>query len=406
MRQLYRRIKVALNYRLDRLIDLCSALGTKAESTHPLIARAILKRTARACGDVLWLLRDLPRLPAYRLIGREGRAVFVGSEQGWLEIRHAIFSDEEVERQELGRVALWSLNARAQRWLKAGDHLVVCELSGAYPWRLKARYTFRVPIWLQQIVGIPDPPEKLLAGARMKGIRNNITRARREGFDYRFTQSDADFDVFYHRMYVPFVNARHGARAMVTGYERQLKQRFKRGGLLLITRHGKPVAGSLCRMAGNTCYSVEGGVADNDPEIVQYGFNALNLWYAAHWGHARGARFLNMGGSHAWRSNPAFAFKARWGAWVAGLPEVHSYWTFLMEDLPEPLMDRLNRIGFIGKINEKYCAVTLSPDAQRLDRPAQREAAAEAQRQGLAGIAIVTPGRITTCDAERGPAWP
>lgn len=387
---LYRRAKVWFNYRLDRLIDHCSSILLD-DGRAPGARRA-----ARVIGDAAWLLRDLPRLPAYRLAGRACSLVFVGREHGLLELSQALFGGDEAGRQELNRVALWRLPAHARQWLNEGVDLVVCESSRIFPWHFEARFVFSVPIWVQQVLPIPDALEQLLTGYDRQGIRHNIARAQRDGFGYRFSRDEADFELFYHRMYLPFISARHGALAMITDYDRQKEHRFKRGGLLLITRQGEPVAGSLCYIDGETCYSLEGGVLDNDPDIIGRGINALHFWYTLQWAREQGAKVLNMGGSHAWTSNPAFGFKRRWRSEVTGLKEIRADWRFLAGDLSAAMRERLNAIGFISEIQDRHYLVQLHAGA-RAKEICRRELD-EARKQGLAGVIAVSPGASLVSD--------
>ena len=390
MRALYRRIKTAINFLLDRAIDGCSSLLLIAKHSRAPIARSIIRRIARRLGDIAWLLRDLPRLPAYRLTGPEWSLVFVGGEHGLLEVRNLIFEGQAASQETLGRVALWRLSAHTERWLAGGVDLIVCEISRAFPWRLKARLAFSIPTWVQQVIAIPTPPEKLLSGKHIHATRSRINRANKNGFGYRFTRSKEEFDRFYHRMYVPFIRGRHGSLAWQTSYDRHLNHWFRRGGLVLVTQNDQPVAGTLCYRAGETYYDVEGGVLDNDPHLIQQGMNALLFWYAVLWAHANGAKQFNMGYSRAWLSDGAFDFKQRWGARVVGPTAICAGWTFLAREMPAPLRARLNQIRFIAEIRDRFYSVLLEENAA-LDRVRLDEETAAARESGLDGVVVVSP---------------
>lgn len=387
---LYTRSKVRLNALLYRLIEGCSlVLSGVCEVPFPLLQRA-LQPMARWIGDVCWLLRDFPRLPAYRLAGSKWTIVLVGGEHSLIEVQRLFFADREVTLQELGRVSLWRLTAQIRRWLGEETDLVICELSRIYSRRFPFPIVFTIPTWVQQVTAIPNPPETLLVGRHQDGTRFRINRARRSGFDYHFSRAKDDFEHFYYRMYLPFVTGRHGNSAIVTPYSQQY-QRFRKGGLLLITRNGEPVAGSLCYVVGQICYGSEYGVVDNDPNLIQQGIGTLVIWYTLLWAHKQGCVFLSLGGTRSWCSNGSFEYKLKWRPTVMRLNEIYSTWTFLAQKLSPALEERLNQIGFISEIQGDFYRVLVKSDSQKMDTESLERELTRARHQGLAGLAIISP---------------
>ncbi|MDW8068903.1 MAG: GNAT family N-acetyltransferase [Anaerolineae bacterium] len=387
---LYRRSKVRLNALLYRVIEECSLILSGArEVPFPLLQRA-LQRMARCVGDVCWLLRDFPRLPAYRLAGSQWTIVLVGGEHSLIEVQRLFFADQEVTLQELGRVSLWKLTAQIRCWLSEETDLVICELSRIYPRRFPFPIVFTIPTWVQQVTEIPNPPERLLVGRHQDGTRFRINRARRSGFDCRFSRAKEDLKHFYYRMYLPFVTGRHGKSAIVTPYSQQF-QRFRKGGVLLITRNGEPVAGSLCYVAGQICYGSEYGVIDNDPDLIQQGIGTLVIWYTLLWAHKQRCLFLSLGGTRSWCSNGSFEYKLKWQPTVTRLNEIYSTWTFLAQRLSPALEEHLNQIGFICEIRERFYRVLVKSNSQKMDKEFLDRELARARHQGLAGLAIIAP---------------
>jgi hypothetical protein len=399
---IYQSGKVWLNYRLDRLIDACDAVMADVQRIRWPALQIIVRELAHFVGDLAWLLRDFPRLDARQLTGRNWRIIFVGSSQGAIQIRQLFFSSEEVQQEELGRVALWALPSQTRRWLSGGAALVVCELSGLYPWRLRAAFTFTIPPWIRQILPLSKPLETLLAGRQLKHIRRRVNWSKKAGFSYRFTGDKADFDHFYYRMYAPYITHRHGSLASVSAYQHQW-QWFAKGGLILVTRHGEPVAGTLVTLTRNRCCAVEGGVLDADRTLFQQGINTIIDWSALHWGHSQGATIFDMGGSCAWRSNGPFDYKQSWGAQVTRLNAIHSHWTFLIQDLSPALRDHINRQGFIMERNGRFYEALLQDRSSALDGNAGPAALREAQQAGLSGIAVVSPNHAAFYDAPDEP---
>ena len=397
MHRLCRLFKVRFNYWLDRVIEFCDMVLMDAYRLPWASWQRIARWVARYVGDVSWLLRAFPRLPACKLVGENWTVVFVGLEHSLREIERLLF-EQGASQQYLGRVALWKLGSQARQWFASGADLVVCELGRIHPRTPRATFTFSVPVWVQQVLTIPDPPEELLAGRSLEKIRRGIRRAQKAGYDYKFSCAQSDFDHFYYHMYLPFVEKRHGDLAMITPYQDQWRRWFTRGGLVLATLHDTPVAGMLCYIAHRTCFCVEGGIAEADPHLFEQGMNAVNIWYAISWAYSQGAKTFDLGGTHAWCSNGSFFFKRRWGARVVRRKRIYGKWVFLAQDLSPALRDHINRLGFISEADDGFYAVCLHTDSSPAAEADVDEQLLTVKGRGLEGLAVVSANsNLTVC---------
>jgi len=349
--------------------------------------RSCLQALIRWIGDGALLLKELPRSTAWQLTGNEWKIVFVGSEVGCLDFQKAIFASSEFVAREIGRIRLDHLQTQMELWWKSGIHLVVCETSRIYPWRLWARWRFTSPTWIDQLLVLPEKPEDVLSGKQMRGPRRRIQQAWQDGFSYFFTQSLEEHRHFYQEMYLPFIKARHGAQALIAPIEDQRKRWLSKGGLLLVTQHDRPVAGSLLYRTGEMWHGIEEGILHNDPALMQLGINAILVWSTILWSHGQGAKYLSLGGSHAWCENGPFDFKKQWGAQVVRRNKIHPVWTFLSESLPDSLKDRLNQIRFLHEMNDRFYIIRLNNEVSSGSAPTLQEYSVEEQkRYGLAGV--------------------
>jgi len=385
---MYRKSRIRLNYLLDRIIKQCNMVLMDVYRFPWPVVHNIAQRIARYIGDVCWLLRDFPRLSAYKLIGADWTIIFVGGDVGQREICH-LFFEEEVDLQELGRIALWKLSAQTPKWLAEGVDLVVCELGRIHPRPPKSVFTFTVPIWIQQILGIPEPSESLLSGRRLQNIRSRLNKARQAEFDYRFSQLTADFDHFYYHMHVPFAKARHGHLALVAPYQDE-KRWFARGGLLLVNQHDKPVAGTLCYVANDVCYILGSGVLDADPQLLRQEIITVLFWYGIIWGRGQGAKILDMGATRAWRSNGIFFYKQRWRAQVVRRKGIYGAWTFLAQNLSPSLQDHINELGFISEIDGRFYGVLLSTETDPITETEANKELSATKYEGLDGLVVIS----------------
>ncbi len=392
-----RRSKVWLNFALDRVTDQCNSVLMEAYRLPPPFLQGLAQSAARHTGDACWSLRDFPRLSAYRVSGAGWAVVFVGSSHGLSEIRRLLFGVAPVAERPLGRVTVWQIGEQAHQWLADGAALVVCELANRSSWSPSAPITISVPTWVEQVLDLPEPLDKLLAGKRAKSLRGLINRCQGAGLSYRFSESPADFDYFRDHMYLPFVRRRHDDLVLVTPYQDHRKS-FARGGLILITEDDRPIAGVLCYIAGETCYLIEEGVLEASEHLWQQGINAFLLWSAMTWAHGRGARQVDLGASHAWCTSGSFAFKRRWGARVMRRRRIHGTWTLLMRSPSPSLLDHLNRMQLITEIDGSFYMSWLKDDRAPLASSDISTRASAAREQGLAGLAVTSPkGTETFC---------
>ena len=390
--RLSRNSKIKLNYQLDRIIDLCNmVLMDVYQLPWPMI-QSIARKVARYTGDISELLRAFPRLDAHKLTGPNWTVIFVGNTQDLLEIHHLFFS-EEVIHQEIGRIALWKLPTQTRNWLAEGVDLVICELSRIHPNRPKASITFTVPTWIHQVLAIPEPVETLIAGEKFANKRNTLNKARRAGFNVKFTRSESDFDHFHYHMYRPYLEARHGELALTASYQDQRQRWFERGGLLLVTDGDEPVAGALCHIADETCFHIETGVLKADPQLFKKRIETIIVWYAITWGRDQGAKVFDMGGTRAWCSNGSFESKQRWGAQVSRRRKIYSTWVFLAQNLSPSLQDHINQLGFISEIDSKFYRILVDIDASPAPETNFQNEFATAASKGIGGVLVISPDR-------------
>lgn len=388
-----RQIKVWVNWLLDRIIDICDLSLMDVYKMPFYCGQSIIHKMARVTGDFCWLLRDFPRMSAYRISQADLAVIFVGGRQGLTEIRALLFPDSQAASEELGRYKLWRLGRQTQCWMETGASLVVCETSRFFKTMI-AQIDISVPKWIGQFVEMPESLETMLAGTARRDIRKRIHKARKAGFQCNgLTRSKKDFDYFYEQMYLPFVNVRHGERALVTPYEDQLKRWFQRGGLVPVTRGSLPIAGGITYAANGICHLIEAGVSTDDSQLLGQEINAFLYLSVMKWAHSVGIRSCDMGGSYAYRHNGSFSFKREWGARVVRRRRIYPVWHFLARDIPATLRNRLNELGFITEIEGKFWGVWIDVENEQLDEQGIRIKLMEMKKAGLSGLAVISFGK-------------
>lgn len=207
------------------------------------------------------------------------------------------------------------------------------------------------------MLDIACPVEDIVAGMN-QNARCNLRGMQKQGFDYTFTQDQEDFDLFYHKMYRPYIHERHGAQAALSGYDSLCRQ-FRQGGLILVKRGQEPVCGMLCRVVGDTCEVDQMGVREGQFEQVRKGANYALWWSMMDWARRNDLRWFDFGASRAQTANGTFNFKRQWGTRVVSERDVHTEWIFCGEELPPRLRHYLNEQGFISEVDDAHYRVGL-----------------------------------------------
>jgi hypothetical protein len=355
-----------------------------------LMPAALYNRVARGIGHLGAFLRDFPSLNAWRLDCEGWRIIYVGKPAG-LEAVKGLFAPVLVAQHPLGELPLWRFRSRSAQWLDEGADLVIKETGWLMASGPAGAVTFSIPTWINQRISIDQPIDKLLSGKKREPMRRKIRKLREAGFNWRTSTSREDFDHFYQRMYLPFVRSRHEDGVIVSAAESfwELWLARRNGVLLLITDKDKPVAGMLCSIVDDTCYSLEGGVLDASPELFQRGVWSFLNAGMMEWGHQQGASYFNFGGTRSWRSNSVFESKRRWGSEVVERPRPVTSYTFVGNSIKPPLQSHINSIGFIGVKDGEAWACHLADDLDNVAGEQVEALIQQASKSGLAGVQLI-----------------
>ncbi len=321
------------------------------------------------------------------LEGSDWSVIYIGVDQthSLQELRHTLFPEPAVVRH-LGRSFLWRLPALINQFIAQG-HLVVCDLNRCVPWQPRLDSVFMVPPWVRLGLDVTQPMEKIMARVHRK-TRRNLRKVCERGFTYECSQRLADFDLFYHEMYLPYITARHQERAIVEPYQTKLNL-FRQGGLILIKFGDQPVAGEVYRTIGDTCVAGSLGVYRGDSDLVYQGAIIALHWAIIDWAHRNRLRWVDFGMTRPRLQDGIFQFKLQWGMSISRDVLTHTRWVFLCHDLKPALVHFLNAQGFIAEVDGGYRRVVLtSNEVQPTHEEFLREEKT-ARKAGLDGLLVL-----------------
>ncbi|HEY8667318.1 MAG TPA: hypothetical protein VIL86_11670 [Tepidisphaeraceae bacterium] len=286
------------------------------------------------CNDLLWSIYEaapqicldlagqllrlaLPamelRIPVmrYQGIARGGTdaTIIVAGENPWLDDLVSRFFQRRPRGKLLKECPSWMLPGVLRQ--HASADLVLARVDRLSSRLLYGNEYYAVPEWAGAEVILPENLEELFSDT--ESVKSDVRKVRKNHFTSKVSYSEADFEIFYHTMHVPFVQNRHGELAYVRNIHR-LRKIFRRGGLLWINQVNHPVAGLLFERCPGVFRAIVLGVAGGNTQLAQDGTLAAIYYHAFCLAHSEGTRLIDLGGTRPVLNDGILSFKRKWGA--------------------------------------------------------------------------------------------
>jgi hypothetical protein len=247
-----------------------------------------------SCYPALLLARNLfVRLTRMEGATRTGNArVLVAGPEPWAYDLPLHFFVSQPKQSAIGTVPLWRLSSILENMERDFD-LVLARVDA-----LAARFFFpltylRIPELVDTGRLLPDDASSLLRTSA--SLERDIRVARQNGLETNLSEHLDDFDEFYHTMYVPFTQNRHRALARLRN-QVSLRNCFRHGGLIWLTRDGERLAGLVFDVAGDTLGTRAYATRDGYGGLTKKGVATALYYHAIRHAIERGCRFLDLGG--------------------------------------------------------------------------------------------------------------
>jgi hypothetical protein len=253
--------------------------------------------------------------------GQPLRAVYIGDEQSYRAnspdyLKFILFQPESVKTDEAGSFPM--RQARAQAENMAADYdLVIYEgsslLRGMLRWSPAGGASLVVPIWVRMALTIPPGADWEELENGMRKHKRNIQLVQRNGYTFRISHSDEDFEFFYEHMHLPMISARHPCYGKID-LKSSMRAQLRRGHLMLIdTAEGQPVVGALNLLRGKAIFGIANGTLDGDSHWHDKGAVSALYYYAIRWSYENGITHFDAGGVRPFASDGLYRYKRYWG---------------------------------------------------------------------------------------------
>jgi hypothetical protein len=278
----------------------------------PLVRQQIIPRLHETKEITRLLVR--PNLPMYQLQGQgQGgplEVTYVGLEYAKPVLKSLLFVEEPLECQ-VGQIPFWHLSKLAG--LSSSEIVIVAAYKHLIS-SLPHQNAIILPEFVRHVLDIRGNWEEVKSRFR-KSVRYEMRLTRKYNYEYEISCDDRDFEMFYHDMYLPTMNSRHGTLSLPTPFQ-EAYQYFRHGFLFLVKRDGQQVCGSVCYAEQDVLHFLVLGVLNADERLLKEGaLGALNT-LRLQWANQQGYKAANFLGSNPYMKSGMFQYKRKWGTSV------------------------------------------------------------------------------------------
>ena len=289
--------------------NVSKALITLRALANQVIVKALPWPTIKAIADLkqeVWLIT-----------GREKHScvqetiVFCGKDidrHYWTQL---IF-DGDCQEIYLGKRWLWDMGK-----LDSEDAvLLITHVPRKYIKLPNKNKGFYIPNWLTGQINIPDL-SKISKLKHHENITSDIRKIRKYQLSYEVSKKEEDFVEFYHDMYLPFINSRHGKHAVITE-KNFMHSKFENGELLFITNNGQRIAGLLLFYKHKKSYQYVQGIRQANVQYIKMGAQAALYYFSMIHLKEKGYKNVNMGVTRSFLNDGVLRYKKKWDLQIIG----------------------------------------------------------------------------------------
>jgi hypothetical protein len=161
--------------------------------------------------------------------------------------------------------------------------------------------------WMRMAIDIPESAETVWGRRRAKSS-DIIRRIRKNNLSYITSTAPEAFDEFYHKMYVPFITAKHKKEALTADYF-TIKNLFLKGLLLFIKQGEDIVAGQIIVLEKEKAVLKVLGIKDGKCEYLRWGVVGAMYYFSLLEMQKRGYEVLDIGRTRSVFTNGVTKYK-------------------------------------------------------------------------------------------------
>jgi len=153
---------------------------------------------------------------------------------------------------------------------------------------------------------------------KFKKSRKNFANQVGKKYDLTFRVSNNihDFNLFYHKMYLPYINKKFSQINLKLDLYKEMKKFFDIGFLVLIVHKNKDIAGALCIPEDRSLMFRRVGIMDADEQYNRLDAQMALYYFCIVIAREKGLSFMDTMISEPFLSDSIYQSKWMWGASV------------------------------------------------------------------------------------------
>lgn len=238
------------------------------------------------------------------------------------------FFTQPLSGEAVGHIPLAHLT-RTLRRLRASADMTIAHLPRLLSGWLGAGEYLHVPPWIGTRLPVPGHPEQF--ARRHRRIWNDLRLVRHHALRPHISYETAEFECFYHDMYLPYAARRFGEHAAIRPL-RQLRRLFHRGGALMwIYQAEERIAGALLRQHAGRLDVVSLGLAGTGDAARKAGAITAIYYFSLEHARSQGCALLDYGNCRPSPADGVTWFKRKWNVRLTPRPKTASDLLFRWE---------------------------------------------------------------------------
>jgi hypothetical protein len=261
---------------------------------------------------IYWVLSVL-RLDFWILQGNEIASkqkldiLYAGTEQNRSLLMRLAFSGPITEIY-MGKKWVWA----AGKILKNNGSriaLTVIEVPQSFKKFFAHNNNFFVPNWVYGEVDISVDISIFMGN---KSLNSDVRRIRKNGLTYEISRDLDQLQKFYSKMYVPHITGAHGRESVIFNYD-SMKEEFKNGELLLVTKKGESIGGMVIIYSNHNPRLWCLGIKDGNRDYVIDGVIGALFYFSVKYLKEKGFATVDFDASRSFLKGGVLQYKKKWG---------------------------------------------------------------------------------------------
>jgi hypothetical protein len=170
-----------------------------------------------------------------------------------------------------------------------------------------------------------------------KSFANQVEK--KYGLTFRVSNNIHDFNLFYHKMYLPYINKKFSQINLKLDIYKEMKKFFDIGFLVLIVHKNKDIAGALCIPKDRSLMFRRVGIMDADEQYNRLDAQMALYYFCIIIAREKGLSFMDTMISEPFLSDSIYQSKWMWGASVYHCNELSTTPYYLILNYSEKIVD-------------------------------------------------------------------